>query len=516
MPSLHVRKRTGSRLALPRAASIVLVIAIVFGGCFVPYLGYFLYAMNDYNSISYLAPAPDPSSFVGVNASRLHAMANWYEDNIAKYHMPHDMIVNTQFDNSTSIGNPWSYGSNTDSAEWTGHYLLAESFRYATCKAEGNATLASQALANVTRALRGFDKILHVAPNGGLARYAWPISEYDGPISDNRYLGFWNGQYYIYEDDTSRDMHNGVIMGLGFTYLLVNDTVTRATAARLVEDMLDYLLDRGWLYVNPDDVPNGTDLDDGFWLGGTNGLWTLAYLKVGELVNPAKYGPLYREYAIDRDYAHRSSLAAFSSMNTVQAYYGLLLDWELMFTLTTLETDPGLRDLYLHHVSGMYELTKNDRTAIFNAMWLALEGIDRANQPAGMTVIQDVEDCLMRYYTAPQRLPGRDYAIANPGTESPKAVQWRQFFQDGIGGTLYPFWRVLFSFPVAADTPLTPDRRPMTDFLWSRSPYTIEGGGSGQYEGPGNDFTVVYWLCRYYDIIAPPDDYQATIEVHYG
>jgi hypothetical protein len=514
---LHVRQRSGNRLKPSKATSLILLMFLAFAGFFGPYAGFFLYAMEDYNSIAYMALAPDPSSFVGVNSSRLYAMANWYEDNIAKYHVPHDMVVNTWFDSSTSVGNPTSYSVSYDSAEWTGHYLMGETFRYAVCMRDGNLSLANQALGNITRVLRGYDKILHVSPNGGMARYAWPLDEYDGPVDDdNRYLGSWNGEFYIYEDDTSRDMHNGVIMGLGFTYLLVDDPATRATAARLVDDLLDYFLDRGWLYVNPEGDPNGTDLDDGFWLGGTSGLWTLAYLKVGALVNPAKYGPLYREYAIDRDYAHRATPAAIGRMNTVQSYFGLLLDWELMFTLVTLETDPDLKGIYLGQVSQMYELTKNDRTAIFNAMWLALTGITRTSQPAGLRVIQDIEDCLMRYYTAPQRFPGRDYPVATPGQESQIAVRWREFFTEGMGGTLYPFWRSIFNFQVVSDTPLTPERRPMTDFLWSRSPYTLEEGGSGNNEGAGTDFTVVYWLCRYHDIISPPSDYQATVEVHYG
>ncbi|MBN2154223.1 MAG: hypothetical protein JW839_22400 [Candidatus Lokiarchaeota archaeon] len=513
---MHTRKRTANRLEPPRPTSITLAALIAISGFLIPYIGFFVYAMEDYNRISYESPAPDPSTFVDINSSRLYAMANWYEDNIAKYHMPHDMIVETRFNANTTVGTPTSYGGFTDSAEWTGHYLMAEAFRYATCQRDGNTTHASQALANITKTLQGIDKILHVSPNGGMARYAWPLAQYPGTVRDNRYLGSWNGQYYIYEDDTSRDMHNGIIMGLGFAYLLVDDAAVRATVARLVSDMLDYFLDRGWLYVNPEGDPNGTDLDDGFWLGGTNGLWTLAYLKVGELVNSTRYSLLYREYAIDRDYAHRSSFAAFSRANTVQSYYGLLLDWELMFALATLETEPNLKALYLHHMDQMYHLTKNDRTAIFNAMWLALEDIDRTNQPAGMTVIEDVGDCLMRFYSAPQRFPGRDYKVANPGQESPVAVKWRDFFTDDIGGTLYPFWELLFKFPVVSDTPLTPDRREQTDFLWSRSPFSLGAGGNGYFEGPGNDFTVVYWLCRYYDIIAPPTDYQATIEVHYG
>ena len=95
-----------------------------------------------------------------------------------------------------------------------------------------------------------------------------------------------------------------------------------------MQDILDYFLARGWLYINPQGDPNGTDLDAGYWIFGTAGLWTLAYLKVGELVNESRFGPLYREYAINRDYIHRASFTPTARLNTVQSYYGLLLNWE--------------------------------------------------------------------------------------------------------------------------------------------------------------------------------------------
>ncbi len=513
---MYARKRHSKRLACSRTAAIAIATGCILSGILLPYAGFFVYAMEDYNQVAYKQPAPDPSSFIPANDTLLHAMAMWFEDNIARYHMPHDMIVYAYFNDSTSVGAPlWHHGS-TDSAEWTGHYLMAEAFRYAVHKREGNSTLAEAALGNITRALMGYDKILHVAPNGGLARYAWPINEYPGGITDNRHLGTWNGEYYIFEDDTSRDMHNGVIMGLGLTYLLVDDEATRAMVTRLVTDMLDVLISRGWLYVKPDGVPNGTDLDAGYWFFGTCGLWTLAYLKTGMLVNATRFGPLYKEYAIDRDYIHRSNFPDFSRTNLVQSYYGLLLDWEVMFLLATLEEEPGLRAHYLAHVDAMYSLTKHDRTAIFNAMWLALHGHDGAGAGDAATVIGDVEDCLMRYHGAPQRLPGRNYPVSNPGMENARSAYWVDFFSNGPGKSLYPFWESIYQFKVVADKPLTPDRRGATDFLWSRSPYTLNATGNGRSEGTGADYTVVYWLCRYFNITGAPQDYTATVEAVYG
>ena len=175
--------------------------------------------MEDFSAQAYEASPPDPSTLIPANSSLLYAMANWFESNIAQYHMPADLIVTTIFNSSSSKGVPLVYTAEYDSAEWSGQYLLAEACRYRVELQDGNMALAQQALANITKVLTGVDCIIHVAPNGGMARYAWPISNYVGGVSDDRYLGYWNGQYYIYEDDTSRDMFNGVLMGLGCTFL---------------------------------------------------------------------------------------------------------------------------------------------------------------------------------------------------------------------------------------------------------------------------------------------------------
>lgn len=527
----------------------VLVIALVLGGSLGPYVGVFAYAVHEYNGIARDLAPPDPASFVPVNATRLAAMAAWYEDNIPRYHMPHDMIVNTWFNASgVPAGSPHgiarSSGSGTtattgtpskpavpvyyaveyDSAEWTGHYLLAEACRHAVATRAGDETAAALALGNITRALRGYDKILHVAPNGGMARYAVPVSEYSGDLAhlrDSEHVGTWQGVPHVYRDDTSRDMHNGVIMGLGATYYLVADPGTRATVCRLVETLLDYMLARGWLYVDPDDVPNGTDLDAGFWLFGTTGLWTLAYLRAGVLVNPAKYGPVYAEYLEARDYLHRSNFPWAAAFNTVQAYYGLLLDWELLFLLWLLEPDPDVRAVVREHTGVIYDLVRYDRNALFHVMWLAMNNVTRGSaSSAHHQVIEDAEDCLMRYYAAPQRLPGRNANLTNPAVASPVAAKWRAFFSEGAGHAFYPFWRQVFQFEDIAGVALTPDLRPYTDFLWSRPPYwyqqTYHPRNQWRAEGPSVDYTVVYWLGRWFELFEPPAGPVPAIRVAYG
>jgi len=522
-----IEQRRKKKVQLVRKEKGILALVAIISGCLIPYAGFFLYAMEEYNQYAYGLERPDSSTFVPLNTSLLYAMAMWFEDNIDRYHTPHDMIVNTQFNSSVNPANGGgeiiSYSVSYDSAEWSGHYLMGNAFRYQVHKADGNLTLANYALGNITKVLRGFDKILHVSGNGGMARYAWPVSEYPGDPNnlqdENHYRRTWNGTDYILEDDTSRDMHNGVIMGLGFTYLLVDDVTIRATVKRLVEDLLDYFLDTGWLYMRPTGDPGGTDLDAGFWLFGTAGIWTLAYLKVGVLVNPEKYEPIYLDYAIERNYAHRSAFPFLSRTNIVQAYYGLLLDWELLFFLCApgVEEDPNLRAIYMDYIGQVYDYTKYDRTAIFSAMWLAINEVNRNNANADQQfIINDTVDVLMRYYNAPQRLPGRNVNLSNDHLVSPIAQKWVTFFEEGLGSVLYPFWKSIYQFGLVAKQPLTPDYRPQTDFLWSRSPYTYRASNqNGRNEGQGADYTVVYWMCRYYDIIGPPNDFNATITVTY-
>jgi hypothetical protein len=49
--------------------------------------------------------------------------------------------------------------------------------------------------------------------------------------------------------------------------------------------------------------------------------------------------------------------------------------------------------------------------------------------------------------------------------------------------------------------PLPIVQRVTTDFLWQRSPFQLDGGGSGLIEGAGIDYTLPYWMARYYGVV---------------
>lgn len=519
-----IEERRNSKYGLTRREKGALLLIIVLSGFLIPYVGFFLYSMEDYNSYAYNLSPPDSSTFIDADPDILGSMAMWYEQNIVDYHLPNGQLVNTRFKDSGRPSSPEdvvSYHVTYDSCEWTGHYLMAEAYRHAVHLKEDNPALAEQTLNIIKSVLKGIDMRLHVSGNGGMARYYWPIDEYPNDPNniqdDNHYKVSYEGEEYILEDDTSRDMHNGIIMGLGCAYLMVEDPETREHVKELVEFMLDYFLDNGWLYHKPTDDPNGTDLDAGFWLFGTSGIWTLAYLKVGVLVNPEKYGDLYREMAYERDYAHRSAIPFMSRTNLVQAYYGLLLDFEVLYILVILEEDPNLKGIFLDYIGQIYDYTKYDRTAQFSAMWLIMNDVNLKNANDDQKVIiRDFSDCLMRYHGAPQRLPGRNINITNEDVSSEKSRAWLDFYEEGIGNTFYPFYRSIYQFQEVADQPLTPDQRPQTDYLWSRDPYQFQSlNQDGRSEGPAADYTAIYWPCRYYGLIEEPTTYTAELNIKY-
>ena len=162
---------------------LLIVILIAFSGT---YIGIFAYAMYDYNGVGRNLQQPDPSKFVEADYDKLYSMALWYESNIYKNHMPQDMIVNTIYNCTSEKSIPVGYHVSYDSAEWSGNYLVAESARYVVHCEEGRDIYAEYALGNITRVLRGIDKILHVSPNGGMARYAWKLEEYWYDITNLR------------------------------------------------------------------------------------------------------------------------------------------------------------------------------------------------------------------------------------------------------------------------------------------------------------------------------------------
>ena len=142
--------------------------------------------------------------------------------NIQAKHLPYGTILDPIYaaKDSDQIVNYTRCG---DSAIWTGHYLAAESYRYAVTK-------SPEALTAVRNAIQGINMLLNVTGNNLLARCFVPAgSQYAGPIAQEEqhngiYTATYNGDQYLWVGNTSRDQYAGVFYGLTVAHDVVDDS----------------------------------------------------------------------------------------------------------------------------------------------------------------------------------------------------------------------------------------------------------------------------------------------------
>jgi hypothetical protein len=103
------------------------------------------------------------------------------------------------------------------------------------------------------------------------------------------------------------------------------------------------------------------------------------------------------------------------------------------------------------------------QNAFFNIIDLALNGPDAARDSETLALLDGW-----------LRRPRRDFAVDLHGTVPVCGSQACQ---------PVPVWL-----------------RPPTDFLWQRNPFQLTGGGAGVIESAGIDYSLPYWMARYYGL----------------
>lgn len=225
----------------------------------------------------------------------------------------------------------YAWEGDADSALWTGHYLAAEAFRYAT------GDLA--ALPRVEKALAGIERLFWVTgdtaivdkkrytvsdPHGILARTAQPVAArgqlpvipYGGKQLAERKCYYerpeggwlskgttyarlalvpkqardsakpvgqvWRGWGCADDQPVSKDQYAGIFYGLAVAHQLVPVLSIQARTRTLVRDALDYLLANGWnVRLPPEDRYETTFLGDF--------PKQLAFLRIGATLLGGKY-----------------------------------------------------------------------------------------------------------------------------------------------------------------------------------------------------------------------------------
>lgn len=349
-----------------------------------------------------------------------------------------------------------SYTRCGDSAIWTGHYLAAESFRYAV-------TRTPESLAAARLALRGIQTLVDVTGTEQLlARCVLPV---DSPFSADprneerdhgEYRGTVAGLDYYWIGNTSRDQYLGVFFGLSVAYDHLPDdrAVIRQTATKL----LDRLLAKNWSVVMPDGSVSTV-----FWLRPDQ---QLSILQVGRQVNPERFGKAYED--LRRMAILIGTPISLEALDDHNSYYKFNLDAIALYSLLRLEEESARRGDYIATYRTFRSIVANHENAFFNVIDRALTG---PNSQRDIETTRLMAQWLDR--------PRRDYYVD-------LRTKYKACGDDR-----------------SCDVISVPERV-RTDFLWQRSPFLLFGGGSGRVETPGIDFILPYWMARYYELNFAP------------
>jgi uncharacterized protein (TIGR03437 family) len=370
--------------------------------------------------------------------------------NIKARHLPFGAILDPIFTltDSDQIANYTRCG---DSALWTGHYLAAEAFRY-------KVTQAPDALSNVVSAIAGLKGLADVTGTNLLARCMVPInSPYAASIQSQEAS---NGIYtnssagWIWVGNTSRDEYSGALFGLAVAYDMVTDTTIKSSISDLVTRLVEFLNGKNWSVVMPDGTTGTT------FLIRPDQIET--FLAIGRHVNSDHFSSV--SYELQRELlATTVPVPIGVDAASDDSYFKFNLDYINLYNLIRLEASDE-KSIYQGAYGILRDATQGDENAFFNIIDLALNGPNATRDAQTLALL---DGWLLRLR--------RDFNVDLTGTVKACGSQ--------------------------ACTPVPVWLRPNTDFLWQRSPYTISvTGGAGIIETAAIDYTLPYWMARYYGL----------------
>jgi hypothetical protein len=493
---------------------LVLICPFLLG---VLYFGGAIYIIRDVTSFVH-TKYYNPAEFIPANFTLLAEWADQLELRFEQYHMPANISLKCTFTDYNY--NTVSYYHDTDNvALSTGMALATECFRYAAAVHENNSALKTNASRCIKRLLTGFSYLLAV-PNGGIgpeypgiiSRFYWAPDNVDIPgydsittwMMDETQVRHFNGtgafSDYRWRGYTSKDEMAGYLFGLGAAVQHCQDDPWIMNRTRLlIAQIIEGYLKTNWLVINGDGNPCGSDMKALFFLSG--GEWILSLLRIGKTAFPdGRYDALYHYFASKNMYMN--IVGGGSNLNVIMDYYAWSFSHKTLFNLITLEDDPNLRNLYVNqYIDGIYDLMKYTRSPYFNMMYLVFTGNNDSEVKA------DVFDQLMRFENNTLCRNVNENPRPPSHELNPKMQYWRDFIDNNPIGMLYAPLKLEVDFDDIYLQPATVDMmyNNIGNFYES-NPFEATGGhtGNGLSEGPGNTFTVIYWMGRAYGIIPPP------------
>lgn len=383
--------------------------------------------------------------------------ANAISANIVARHTPYGPVMDPVF-GSPDSDEIRTYSRCGDSAIWTGHFLAAESFRYKVTK-------SPEALNNVKLALFAIRELLDVTGNDLLARCAFPEnSPYASDIiaEESRhgvYSGIVDGVKWTWIGETSRDQIVGVMFGMTVAWDLASDDPTvKSAVAWLSSRVANYLLKHSWITFNPDGLPTTT-----FWGFAEE---QLMILKIARRANPGHFDKPYLTLSLTET-PEAIIAIGIDAVDPYSSYYKFNLDYITMWSMLT----SGDSSYVTSNINTAYKIlrtvTVDHQNPFFDMIDRAIKGNNNPERD------QRARDLLEQWLQRPRR---------NVYVDNTTLVR-------------------TCDHGSRACEPIPVPQRITTDFLWQRSPFQLAGGGYSDIEGAGIDYTLPYWMARYYGVI---------------
>ena len=414
---------------------------------------------------------------------------------IQKYHLPFGTIVSTVFSQPKG-GTPVFYAGIGDSAIWTGHYLAGEAFHY-------HVTKDPKALQNIQRVLRGIETLFDVCRpgDGQLARFAAPLTSSFGQWmrrNKHRMKDYFErpvrGTLYAAIGEISRDQYCGVMLGLMTTHDFVKVPAVQRKCRELILRAVEYFRRNRWAAKRVTPRKQGVPYLTAPLTQTPSQLYN--YVLMAYRLDPAKYASLHRRYAPLTSMFWIPSV--IGALETHFKYYGFNLAHATYYTLLRLEKNPRRFQEILRAFLILRRAVGHHRNAWFNLIAAAV--IPGQRRQWKNIIIDDIRRFALRdlWETAIPRPTATDPSVPKvwySGLYYTK-VGWGLSNKNPKQGYLYQ-QRVLI-----AKYPQPVERRPHTDFLWQRSPFTLSTSRSNpRFRNPGVDMVLPYWMARAYGVL---------------
>ncbi len=411
----------------------------------------------------------------------LELAARKIHDNQVSDHLHYGSVASTVYDRpyqgtwedsltdpAFNPGNAVKPGTLGDSALWSGHYLAACAYRYAVT---GEASLLRDAEAMIDSfhlmlRLRGID--------GWLARAVLPASVAPAGYTAHpgHYVTTYQGVDYLNWDFISRDAYMGVLFGLSAVLDLMPSL--RAKAGVELDTAMDYILGNGWSARRRD--------------GSVSVTWTmnfpqqLAWLTAAQRAAPQKYAGVLADHWPLADTAWIAQWA--TTTDPINKYYKFNMAHGLLMTYLRQEADPTRWNKVVRGLRILRSTIGHHMNPHFDVCYAS------AHPAVAPGMRNDFETLLASWLKRPRR----QVTMTNSANPAIQQVFYQPAAVAAVGAPSTGAGEILAKYPI----PVT--QRRGTDFLWQRNPFRMDGHGNGTENEPGIDFTLPYWLGRYYGV----------------